>query len=93
MSSGLYSVPMNARRMEEAVTDSLRLAADTVRVREEWLEEKRSERDAIIYGASQDGYSFGEIAEVTELARSTVALIVKLQTALRTKPVEGSDGD
>ena len=69
--------------MEEEVHDSLKLAADTVRVREEWLEDKRSERDALIYEANMAGYSFGEIAEVTELAKSTVALVVKIQTALR----------
>lgn len=71
--------------MEEETHDTLKLAAETVRVREEWLEEKRSERDRLIYETSLEGYSLGEIAEVTELAKSTVALIVKIQTALRTR--------
>lgn len=70
--------------MEEETYDVLKLAAETVRVREEWLEEKRSERDRLIYETSLEGYSLGEIADVTELAKSTVALIVKIQTALRT---------
>lgn len=65
------------------MADALRAAAQTVRVREEWLEDKRAERDALIYEASQDGYSLGEIAEVTELAKSTVALAVKIQNAMR----------
>lgn len=70
--------------MDEEIAEGLKLVADTVRVREEWLEEKRQERDALIYEASVAGYSFGEIAEVTELAKSTVALVVKIQTAMRT---------
>lgn len=74
---------MAHRAMDEEVADGLKLAADTVRIREEWLEDKRSERDTLIYEANQAGYSFGEIADVTELAKSTVALIVRIQTALR----------
>jgi hypothetical protein len=69
--------------MDEDTHDALKLAADTVRIREEWLEDKRSERDSLIYEANAAGYSFGEIAEVTELAKSTVALVVKIQSALR----------
>jgi DNA-binding NarL/FixJ family response regulator len=76
-------IRMAHRAMEEEVHDGLKLAADTVRIREEWLEDKRSERDQLIYEANQAGYSFGEIAEVTELAKSTVALVCRIQSAMR----------
>lgn len=85
-SSGLYDDSM-ARKMENTVHDALMGAAGTVREREEWLEEQRALRDREIYAAHVAGYSLGEIAEVTELAKSTVALIVKMETARRTPAV------
>lgn len=72
--------------MEQETYDALKLAADTVRIREQWLDDKRQERDALIFDAQAEGYSLGELAEVTELSKSAVALIVKMQAALRSKP-------
>jgi DNA-binding NarL/FixJ family response regulator len=84
-SSVLYDDAM-VRKMETEIQAGLEHAAETVREREEWLEEQRLERDRVIWEASRAGYSLGEIAAVTELAKSTVALVVKMETLRRVTP-------
>lgn len=84
-SSVLYDRCM-AREMDSKTRVALGTAAQTVREREEWLEEMRAERDQAIYAASLDGYTLGEIAQATELAKSTVALVVKMETLRRSIP-------
>lgn len=61
-------------------------AADAVRSFEESLEDERLKRDRVIWESSQQGYSLGEIAHVTELAKSTVALVVKMENLRRMPP-------
>lgn len=82
-SRALYDGGMNLVEGAEQARIELAAAADTVRVREAWLETARAARDVLIYDMSHAGYSLSQIAEICELSKSMVALVVKLQDAMR----------
>lgn len=87
-SSALYDGLM---RWDEDTKKQLVEAAASVRSVEEDLEAQRVERDAEIWRAAQEGYSLGDIAEVTGLAKSTIALIVKIEGVRQSALKDRSD--
>jgi len=78
----LYSRGMGSEEQEQADLE-MREAADTVRTRELWLDESRARRDVMIYDLTKTGRSLQEVADLCQLSKSAISMVVRIQEAMR----------